>query len=350
MSAPSTEHVPASNQGLTAPIEPPMAAFLAQAATQPPLQALPVAAARQVYRELAAALGSAPAPVGTVVDRRIEGPGGPLPLRLYTPARRGEGVVPTLVYLHGGGWVIGDLETHDLVCRRLCHDSGMLVVAVDYRLAPEHPFPAACDDAEAALHWAAAHAAEHGGDGTRLAVAGDSAGAQLAAVVARRLAGRVPLSGLGLIYPPALHHSEPTPSRAENGEGKFLTSAVIAWFTDSYLGKDATLAQHPEVALLHADRLSTLPPTWIATLGHDPLRDEGIALAGALHAAGVATTHVHEPAGVHACIHFGALSAVGDRLLAGLAQWLVELSQSPAQPQAHLLARLPADLPARLPG
>jgi acetyl esterase len=318
-----TARLPDHTTDLVAPIDPPMAGFLAQAATQPPLESLPVEAARGVYRELAAALGGEPPPpVGTVVDRLIDGPGGPLLLRLYSPASAATEPRPVLVYLHGGGWVIGDLETHDAVCRRLCHDTGMLVIAADYRRAPEHPFPAAADDAEATVRWAAAHAAEHRGDGARLAIAGDSAGAQLAAVAAQRVAGQIPVRALGLIYPPALHHRETTPSRAENGEGKFLTNAAMVWFMDAYLGKDAALATHPEVALLHSPALHTLPPTWIATLGHDPLRDEGRALAVAIGAAGVPTTHAHEPSGVHACIHFGALSPVGGRLLGGLAEWL----------------------------
>ncbi len=310
---------------LVAPIDPPLAGFLAQAASQPPLESLPVEAGRQAYRELAAALALPSPPLGTVVDRLIDGPGGPLMLRVYSPATPAPaGGRPTLLYLHGGGWVIGDLETHDPVCRQLCHDSNMLVIALDYRRAPEHPFPAAVDDAEAALLWVAAHAAEHGGDPTRLAVAGDSAGAQLAAVAAQRCAGRVALRAAGLIYPPALHHAEPTPSRAENAEGKFLTAAVMVWFMDAYLEKDASRVRHPEVALLHSPHLGQLPPTWIATVGHDPLRDEGLMLAQALRQAGVPLTAVHEPSGVHACIHFAALSPVGPRLLAALAGWLRE--------------------------
>lgn len=311
---------------MTTEIDPPLAGFLAQAASQPPLESLPVAAARQVYRELAGALGLPPPPVKIVRDLAAEGPGGTLPLRLYYPADDAATPLPALVYLHGGGWVIGDLETHDAVCRRLCHDAGMLVVAVDYRLAPEHAFPAAPDDAEAALRWVAAHAAELGADPARLAVAGDSAGAQLAAVAAMRVAGEVPLRGLGLLYPPALHHRESMPSRVENGEGKFLTASVMTWFMDAYLGTDASRVRHPEVALLHADRLNALPPAWIATLGHDPLRDEGLLLAQAVAAAGVAVTHVHEPSGVHACIHFTALSPVGGRLMNGLAQWLRQIA------------------------
>lgn len=314
------------NASLTAPIDPLLAGFLAQAATQPPLESLPVEVGREVYRDLAASLGLPPPPVAMVVDHAVRGPGGTLQLRLYTPNAPTALPRPMLMYLHGGGWVIGDLETHDAVCRRLCHDAGMLVIAVDYRRAPEHPFPAAPDDAEAALRWVAAHAAELDGDPARLAVAGDSAGAQLAAVAAMRVGADVPLRGLGLIYPPALHHGETLPSRTENGEGKFLTASAMVWFMEAYLGKDASMVTHPEAALLHAPRLGALPPTWIATLGHDPLRDEGIALARAIARAGVAVEHVHEPSGVHACLHFTALSPVGGRLMAGLAQWLRQLA------------------------
>ncbi|HSW08784.1 alpha/beta hydrolase [Aquabacterium sp.] len=306
----------------TAPLEPAIGGFLVQAAGQPPLESLPLDVARQSYRELAGALGLQP-PQALVRDLAIAGPGGALPLRCYTPMGS-TGPLPVLVFLHGGGWVIGDLETHDAVCRTLCQEAGLLVVAVDYRRAPEHCFPAAPDDAEAALRWVAAHAAELGGDPARLALAGDSAGAQLAAVAAQRVAPGIPLRGLGLIYPAAQHYSEGSPSYAENGEGKFLTSSVMRWFMDAYLGKDAALYQHPEVALLRSQRLNTLPPTWIATAGHDPLRDEGLALARALAAAGVPLTQVHEASAIHACIHFTALSPAGGRLLAGLASWLRE--------------------------
>jgi acetyl esterase len=304
----------------TAPLEPAVAGFLAQAASQPPLESLPLEVARQSYRELAGAL-SLPPPQARVHDFEIPGPGGSLQLRSYTPVDARE-PLPVVVFLHGGGWVIGDLETHDAVCRTLCHEAGRLVVAVHYRRAPEHRFPAAPDDAEAALRWVAAHAAEIGGDPARLALAGDSAGAQMAVVVAQRVAPGIALRGLGLIYPAAQHYSVPTASYAENGEGKFLTTAVMRWFVDAYLGPDAATRDHPEVSLLRSQRLHSLPATWIATLGHDPLRDEGLALARMLAAAGVPLTHVHEPSGIHACIHFTVLSPAGARLLAGLAAWL----------------------------
>jgi acetyl esterase len=313
----------------SAPLDPALAGFLAHLAAQgaPPLEALPPAAGRQIYRELAAQAGLPPLPVGKVEDRQMPGPGGPLALRVYTPLTRQAGPWPVLLYAHGGGWVIGDLETHDAVCRMLCHHSAAVVVAVDYRLAPEHPFPAAPDDVEAALRWVAAHAAKLGADAARVGVAGDSAGANLAAVAAQRVAGAVPLRAAGLIYPVAQHISEPSASYAQN-EGKVLTRSVMQWFSACYLGADAQAqaqaAQHPDFALLRSARLHTLPPTWLATMGHDPLRDEGHALARRIAHGGVACTHRHYPGAIHACIHFTAVSPVGSRVMLDLAAWLRE--------------------------
>ncbi|HEX7987694.1 MAG TPA: alpha/beta hydrolase fold domain-containing protein, partial [Duganella sp.] len=163
-----------------APLDPALAGFLAQAAGQgnPPLESLPARLARQIYRDLAAGLGLPAPAIASANDRVIDGPGGPLALRIYRPDA--EGPLPLLFYVHGGGFVIGDLETHDMVCRTLCHDVTAVVVAVDYRLAPEHPFPAAADDVAFALRWVAAHARGLDADASRLALAGDSAGAQLA--------------------------------------------------------------------------------------------------------------------------------------------------------------------------
>jgi len=306
----------------TAPLDPALAAFLAQAAAQgnPPLETLPLPAARQIYRDLAAGLGLPAPAIASANDRVIEGPCSSLTLRIYQP--NAEGPLPLLLYVHGGGFVIGDLETHDKVCRTLSHDVAAVVVAVDYRLAPEHPFPAAVDDVACALRWVAAHARELGADPSRLALAGDSAGAQLATVAALRAAGALAPRALGLIYPVAQHYGEPSPSMVENGEGKFLTTGVMRWFIDCYLGGRQALARHPDFALLHAQALDTLPPTWLATMGHDPLRDEGHALALRIAQAGVPTEHRHYASAIHACIHFTAVSPVGNQVLADLAAWL----------------------------
>ena len=304
----------------TAPMDPALAGFLAQAAAQgnPPLESLPPAIARQVYRELADTLGLPAPAIGKVTDTSFPGPGSPLRLRVYSPDTPGPW--PVLLYAHGGGFVIGDLETHDKVCRTLCYHAGMLVVAVDYRLAPEHPFPSAPDDVEATLRWVLANAAALGGDASRIAVAGDSAGAQLALVAARRVkAGAV--RALGLIYPVAQHPDQPSASYEEN-EGKFLSMGVMQWFMASYLGGQADAQKHPDFALLDSGGLASLPATWVATMGHDPLRDEGHALAQRVAAAGVEVAHRHYPEAIHACIHFTAVSPVGLRVMVDLAQWL----------------------------
>jgi acetyl esterase len=313
-----------------APMDPGLAGFLAQAAAQgnPPLESLPPEIGRQIYRDLAAGLGLPPPAVATE-DRSIAGPGGPLPLRIYHPDV--SGTLPALFYVHGGGFVIGDLETHDAVCRTLCHEVGAVVVAVDYRLAPEHPFPAAVDDVVCALQWLSTHARELRADPSRIAVAGDSAGAQLAATACLHTASTITPRALGLIYPVAQHHSEPSASMAENGEGKFLTLGVMQWFVDSYLNGRSELIRHPDFALLSAPTLATLPATWVATMGHDPLRDEGHALAQRIEQAGVATVHRHYPGAIHACIHFTAVSPLGGQVLSDLAQWL--RGQVDAQPR-----------------
>jgi acetyl esterase len=306
----------------TAEMDPALAGFLAQAAAQgnPPLESLPPVVARQVYRELADALGLPAPAVGKVSEASFAGPGGPLRLRIYSPDAIGPW--PVLLYVHGGGFVIGDLETHDKVCRTLCHHAGMLVVAVDYRLAPEHPFPAAPDDAEATLRWVLANVSALGGDANRIAVAGDSAGAQLALVASRRVNTKA-VRALGLIYPVAQHPDRPSASYREN-DGKFLTQGVMQWFMASYLGKLADARQHPDFALLESGGLASLPATWVSTMGHDPLRDEGHALARHLAIAGVTVAHRHYPGAIHACIHFTAVSPVGLQVMVDMAQWLRE--------------------------
>ncbi|MEO8118516.1 MAG: alpha/beta hydrolase [Rhodoferax sp.] len=313
-----------------APLDPALAGFLAQAAAQgnPPLESLPPPVARQIYRELAQALGLPAPAIGEVLETTLPGPGGSLRLRVYAPStapgtQTPQLPWPVLLYVHGGGFVIGDLETHDTVCRTLCQHAGMLVVAVDYRLAPEHPFPAAPDDVEAALRWVLAHAASWGGDPSRIAVAGDSAGAQLALVAARRV-GSANVRALGLIYPVAQHPDETSASYRENGEGKFLTTGAIQWFVASYLGGQADALTHPDYAVLTSNRFESLPATWVATMGHDPLRDEGHALAQRLATAGVTVAHRHYPGAIHACIHFTAVSPIGLQVMTDLAQWLRE--------------------------
>jgi len=325
MNAPLTHSALLSLPALeAAPLDPALAGFLAQAAAQgnPPMETLPVQVQRQIYRDMAQAL-ALPAPdIGTVAEITIPGPADALRLRIYQPQQCVPGeLLPVLLFIHGGGFVIGDLETHDKVCRTLCAHANRLVLALDYRLAPEHPFPAAPDDAEAALRWVLANAATLGGDPSHIALAGDSAGAQLAFVAVRRV--KAPqVRALGLIYPVAQHNDEPSKSYQENCEGKFLTDGVMRWFMACYLGDQAAAATHPDYALLKSGDFAHLPPTWIGTMGHDPLRDEGHALALKLDQAGVAVTHRHFSQAIHACIHFTAVSPVGQHVMNDLAQWL----------------------------
>jgi acetyl esterase len=237
-----------------------------------------------------------PIRVDRVEDREIAGPGGPLPIRIFTPPTGGE--PPALVvYFHGGGWVICDLDSHDRHCRMIAVDAGAVVVSVDYRLAPEHRFPAAIDDGYAALTWAVAHAAELGADPSRVAVAGDSAGGNIAAAVAitARDRGGPPIAFQLLVYPVTDHRFD-TASYREKGDGKwFLTEAHMRWFWDQYIGPGGD-GTDPRASVLRAD-LRGLPPAFVMTGEHDPLRDEGEAYAGALVAAGVEADH-HRAAGM----------------------------------------------------
>jgi acetyl esterase len=211
-----------------------------------------------------------------------------VPARLYRPSP--EDGLGLLVYFHGGGWVTGDLETHDGTCRRLAVASGHAVLSVDYRLAPEHRYPAAVEDALAVVAWAHANATGLGCDQGRLAVGGDSAGGTLAAVVAQR--NHVPLRFLLLVYPVVDARCETT-SYEEFADGPFLTRAGMTWFFDHYLGEDAGFRDEPDVSPLLADdaRLAASPPTLVLTVGADVLRDEGEAYAARLAALGVPTEH-----------------------------------------------------------
>jgi acetyl esterase len=270
--------------GTAVPTDPQLSSFLELMSGMPPLHETPI----ELLRANTLPQGE-PTPIASIENRSIPGPGGPLPVRIYRPR---EGVLPLLVYYHGGGWVVGDLDSHDSVCRDLALAGDCVVMAVDYRLSPEHRFPAAPDDCLAALRWAAGHAAELGIDASRIVVAGDSAGGNLATVTAMRARdeGGPGLAGQLLIYPVTAHYNPATPSMIENAEGYFLTRDAMIFFIDQYLA-DPSHAAHPHFAVIGAPDLSRLPPAYVITAQYDPLRDEGEAYAARLGEAGVKVQH-----------------------------------------------------------
>jgi acetyl esterase len=272
----------------------------------PPTHTLSPADARHAYRERRHYTQPAPPEVAGTAELQAEGPAGAIPLRLVRPlgsdrAKR----LPVLVYFHGGGWVIGDLDTHDTLCRELANASGCAVVSVDYRLAPEHRFPAAVEDAIAATHWVQRNADAIGLDGSRLAVGGDSAGGNLAAVVAiaSRDARREPIAFQLLIYP-ATDMRRSAASHTTNGQGYLLTRDTIGYFHDHYVID----AQHDldwRASPLLCEDLSNLPPALLLTAGYDPLRDEGLAYAQRLSEAGNRATQLCFERQIHGFITMG---------------------------------------------
>src|SRR5438094_5294534 len=270
-----------------------------------PFDELSVLEARAAIVTLSAAAGEGEA-VARVESRTVPGPRGDIPVRVYTPD--GRAPFPVLVYFHGGGWVIGNLETHDGVCRHLANAAGAVVVSVDYRLAPEHPFPASGEDAHAVTRWVAANAAVIGGDATRIAVGGDSAGGNLAAVVSlmARDRGGPPLVFQLLVYPVTDTPSANTASYRENAEGYFLTAKTMHWFWNHYCGKSPDLSD-PHLCPLRARDLKHLPPALVVTAEFDPLRDEGEAYAARPRDAG-SQAHVKPYAGmIHGFFGMGPL-------------------------------------------
>jgi acetyl esterase len=261
--------------------------------------------ARRLYRERRA-FTQPPAPeVGALRELEAPGPVGPIPLRLYRPLGTAPAsALPVLVYFHGGGWVIGDLDTHDTLCRELANTAGIAVVSVDYRLAPEHRFPAAFDDSLVATRWVVGQAASLGLDGSRLAVGGDSAGGNLAAAVsiALRDAGEAPAFQL-LIYP-ATDQRRGQASYRMTLHPLTLSAVTVAYFHDFYITDPAHDLDWRASPLL-AEDLSKLPPAFVLTAGHDPLRDEGLQYAQRLSESGVRTTLVNFERQMHGFVLMG---------------------------------------------
>ena len=272
----------------------------------PPTHTLSVADARAYYLERRHVTQPAPPAVALVRDLTAAGPHGAIPLRLYRPlGSSATEALPVLVYYHGGGWVIGDLDTHDTLCRELANGAGCAVVSVDYRMAPEQRFPAAVDDCIAATYWVREHADELNLDAARLAVGGDSAGGNLAAVVAitARDRGDLAVAFQLLIYPATDAHRS-HPSHTENGQGYLLTSDTMDYFSGHYLPDRAQYDDWRASPLLHPD-LSNLPPALVLTAGFDPLRDEGKAYAVRLTAAGNRASYVCFDREIHGFILMG---------------------------------------------
>jgi len=292
------------------PLDPNVKALLDQMAAlnMPPFSSLSADQARAMFKATRTPV-EALEPVDRIDDRTIPGPLGAIPVRVYAPASSEP--LPLLVYYHGGGWVIGDLDTHDGLCRKIANRANCVVVSVDYRLAPEHRFPAAAEDGYAAAAYIHAHTAEFSGDPERIAVGGDSAGGNVAAVTSlmARDRGGPPLAYQVLFYP-VTNYSFETASYRDNAEGYFLTADSMRWFWGHYLGTDGDGAD-PYASPLNAQSLAGLPPALVITAEFDPLRDEGDAYAARLREAGVAVKHSPYPGMVHGFVGMHDLIAQG---------------------------------------
>jgi acetyl esterase len=273
----------------------------------PPLAEQGAEGARKAARERAAELAGDLEPVARITDREVPGPAGKIAVRIYQPSASTSAPLPVLAYFHGGGWVICDLDTHESTCRALANRTGCLVVAVDYRLAPESRYPAALDDCWAVVEWLAVSGLEIGADPDRMAVGGDSAGGNLAAAVALRARERdgPRLKAQLLVYPVLDCHLE-SASYLANATGYGLTRDSMRWYWEQYLGEGAD-GMTPEASPLRAENLSGLPPALVITCEYDPLLDEGVAYARKLAVAGVRVEHLNEPGMIHGYIRMGGV-------------------------------------------
>ena len=293
------------------PLDPQAKQLLEQmkAAGAPPFGSISVEDTRKLFDGIAA-LGPAPAEVASVTDREVPGPAGAVPIRVYRPSAPGP--LPVFVYLHGGGWVIGSFASHDGACRALANGIPAVVVAADYRLAPEHKFPAAPEDCYAVVRWVAQNAASIGGDPKRLAVGGDSAGGNLSAAVclmARDRGG--PKIGYQLLLYPVTQHGYDTESYRQNADGYLLTRDGMVWFWNHYLASEADGAT-PYASPMRAKDLAGLPPAMVVTAEYDPLRDEGEAYAERLRAAGVPVVKKRYDGLIHGFFSIGSFSQAAE--------------------------------------
>jgi acetyl esterase len=308
------------------PVDPQMQAVIERVAKSalPPFYTVSADEARRLYKETRAVLSPPVPEVDAVRDFAASGPAGPIPLRLYRGLGAAAGApLPLLVYFHGGGWTIGDLDTHDIVCRTLANKARCAVIAVDYRMGPEHKFPAAVEDCIAATRWVAERAAALGVDAARIAVGGDSAGGNLAAVVAITLRDALgpALVFQALVYP-ATDQRMDSASHARFGEGYLLTRNNMLWFRDNYLSP----ADYDDwrASPLRAADLARLPPAHIITAGYDPLVDEGRAYSDRLVAAGVPVLYECFEGMAHGFLTMGGVVAAANHALYRLGQSLAQ--------------------------
>lgn len=273
---------------------------------RPPIHTLTPAEARAASAKSRAVLAPEPPEVAEVEDLSCPGSAGPIPLRRYRAAgTAADELLPCLVFFHGGGWVIGDLDSHDQPCRTLANAARCCVIAVDYRMAPEHRYPAAVEDSAAALRWVAANAAALRIDATRLAVGGDSAGGNLAAVLAiMGRDGSVPAVGFQMLLYPATDMAGRRPAYERFTEGLILTDKTMRWFIDHYVPEAARRFEW-QASPLRATSLAGTPTAYVMTAGYDPLVDEGIAYARRLEEDGVRVTHTHMADQIHAFLTMG---------------------------------------------
>ena len=267
------------------------------------------------YREARAALRPPAPPLPVVGDLQAQEAARSIPLRLYRPSN---GVLPALFYFHGGGWVVGDLDTHDVVCRQIAVQAGVIVIAVDYRLAPEHPFPAAVDDCWSAITWTAANAATLGIDSSRMAVAGDSAGGGLAAVMALMARRAGPDLTFQVLVYPVTDLRAGSASYSTYAEGYLLTRTMMRWYIAQYAPGADDIGDWRASPLL-ADSVAGVPPALVITAGLDPLRDEGEAYARRLEEAGVAVDYVCLGGMIHGFLTMGGKIDTANRAVAYIA-------------------------------
>lgn len=307
------------------PLDPHVASFLQTEAEASSVPALSLAEQRRQAEQTALAQAGEPEAVASLEDRLICGPAGAFPIRIYTPAGTEQATFPALVYFHSGGWVMGSIEAHDPVCRALANHAQCLVISVEYRLAPEHPFPAAPEDCYAAACWVAEHASEIRADPARIAVGGESAGGNLAAVVALMARDRQgpELCYQVLIYGETDYYEPGTVSSATYREGYGLTRQEMIWFWDQYLARPED-CMHPYAAPLRATDLTNLPPALMITAEYDPVRDEAEHYAQRLQQAGV-PVHLSRYAGmIHGFFRMFALFVQSHQALEEVADALLQ--------------------------